>query len=125
MAKRKEFPHQAYHGLEAQVDQYLQERGVSLTPKEQQLLCYLLRNANIAVSRNNILAHVWGYSYGGHSRTIDVHIQHLRKKLHWEKYIQTVFKVGYRLDLSAMLYSSSPKHPVLCARPLPDKAKKP
>ena len=68
-----------------------------LTPKEYELLYFLAVNKDKAVSRDEILSTVWGYAYSGTTRTVDVHIQRLRKKLHWEKDIQTVFKYGYRL----------------------------
>lgn len=103
MAKCKEISPRGYHHLEVRINKYLQAQCISLTPKERQLLSYLLQHANTVVTRNVLLTHVWGYSCAGHSRTVDVHIQHLRKKLHGGNCIQTVFKAGYRLDLSALL----------------------
>lgn len=88
--------------LDAAIDEHsrtVYQRGqtVVLTPKEFELLCFLVKNADKAVSRDEILQSVWGYAYCGSTRTVDVHIQRLRKKLHWEQVIQTVFKYGYRL----------------------------
>ncbi len=71
---------------------------VELTPKEYDLLEELVVNRNIALSRDKLLENVWGYDYMGDTRTIDVHIQKLRKKLGWENRIVTVYKLGYRLE---------------------------
>lgn len=73
-------------------------RAVELTPKEYELLEVLARNRNIALSRERLLELVWGYDFEGESRTVDVHIQKLRKKLGWEQHIKTVYKLGYRLE---------------------------
>lgn len=72
---------------------------VECTPKEFELLEVLVNNRNIALSRDRLLELVWGYDYEGDTRTIDVHIQKLRKKLGWENVIKTVYKVGYRLEV--------------------------
>lgn len=71
---------------------------VALTPREYALLEVLLEERNRAVPRADLLERAWGYSYIGVSRTIDVHINHLRRKLGLEQEIQTVFRVGYRLN---------------------------
>ncbi|GAA3409424.1 response regulator transcription factor [Paenibacillus hodogayensis] len=73
---------------------------VECTPKEYELLEVLINNRNIALSRERLLELVWGYDYEGDTRTIDVHIQKLRKKLGWEHVIKTVYKLGYRLEIS-------------------------
>lgn len=71
---------------------------VDLTPREYALLETLVRNRNIALTRGQLLADAWGYDYIGESRTVDVHINRVRRKLGLEHEIQTVFKVGYRLN---------------------------
>lgn len=71
---------------------------VSLTPKEYDLLETLVINRNLALSREKLLELVWGFDYEGESRTVDMHILRLRKKLGWEECIQTVYKMGYRLN---------------------------
>lgn len=68
------------------------------SPKEFDLLEVLILNRNIALSRDKLLDLAWGYDYGGDTRTVDVHIQKLRKKLNLEDYIKTVYKIGYRLE---------------------------
>lgn len=71
---------------------------VSLKPMEFELLCVLARNKNIAISREELLRRVWGVDYVGETRTVDVHIGQLRKKLCWNEHIKTVSKMGYRLE---------------------------
>lgn len=72
---------------------------VDLTPQEFSLLDVLIRNRNIALSRDKLLELAWGFDFVGDTRTVDVHIQKLRKKLHWDSRIKTVYKIGYRLEV--------------------------
>lgn len=88
-------------GVEVNIDRRSVMRGdmeISLTPREFALLEVLIENRNIALSRDKLLELAWGYDYGGETKTVDVHIQRLRKKLEWDDYIKTVVKVGYRLE---------------------------
>ena len=71
---------------------------IDCSPKEYELLETLAVNRNIALSRERLLELVWGYDFEGDTRTVDVHIQRLRKKLGLEKQIRTVYKLGYRLE---------------------------
>ena len=73
---------------------------IELAPREFALLEVLIENRNIALSRDKLLELAWGYDYEGETKTVDVHIQRLRKKLGWERYIKTVIKVGYRLEVA-------------------------
>lgn len=72
---------------------------IELTIKEFELLRVLIDNKNLALSRDKLLELVWGYEYMGETRTVDVHIQRLRKKLNMEEIIKTVYKLGYRLEV--------------------------
>ncbi|MGG7214643.1 response regulator transcription factor [Clostridium nigeriense] len=74
-------------------------REVDLTVKEFNLLLELIRNKNIALYRNQLYEKVWQEEFMGDTRTIDLHIQRLRKKLGWENHIKTVFRIGYRLEV--------------------------
>lgn len=74
---------------------------VILTPQEWSLLEVLIRNVNIALSRDKLLNMAWGYDFDGDARTVDVHIVKLRKKLGWEEQIKTLYKLGYRLETNA------------------------
>ncbi len=78
---------------------FLKGTAVECTPKEYELLEVLVRNRNIALSREKLLDMVWGYDFDGGTRTVDVHIQRLRQKLHLENDIRTVYKLGYRLEV--------------------------
>lgn len=71
---------------------------IDCTPREYELLEVLVKNRNIALSREKLLELAWGFDYAGDTRTVDVHIQKLRKKLGWENRIVTVYKLGYRLE---------------------------
>ncbi|MBG9735377.1 response regulator transcription factor [Paenibacillus alvei] len=71
---------------------------VELTPKEYDLLVVLLKNKNIALSREQFIEKVWGYDYYGETRTVDMHIKSLRKKLDLQDHIKTIYKMGYRLE---------------------------
>ena len=72
---------------------------VDLSPQEFELLEVLIRNRNIALSRDKLLELAWGYDYSGETRTVDTHIQKLRSKLGWENHIKTLYKLGYRLEV--------------------------
>lgn len=71
---------------------------IALTMKEFDLLLLFAQNRNIALYRETIYERVWGGEYFGQSRTVDLHVQRLKKKLHWDTEISTVYKVGYRLE---------------------------
>lgn len=72
---------------------------MELTAKEFDLLTVLIRNRNVALSRCFLYESVWQEEYTGETRTLDNHIQRLRKKLGWNDKIQTVFRIGYRLKI--------------------------
>lgn len=72
---------------------------VPLTAKEYSLLMLFLQNRNIALFRETIYERVWENEYMGDSRTVDLHVQRLRKKLGWQERIAAVYKVGYRLEV--------------------------
>ena len=76
-------------------------KSVELTPKEFQLLEYMLQNKNIVLSRDQLLERVWGYDYSGETRTVDMHIKRLRQKLDssgpWQ--IRTIYGIGYKFEV--------------------------
>ena len=75
------------------------EEKVNLTPKEYDLLKYFASNANIALSREQLLSNIWGYDFYGDDRTIDTHVKTLRKNLgKYGDYIVTVRGMGYKFD---------------------------
>ena len=73
---------------------------IFLTPKEYCLLETLILNRNIVLSREKLLALVWGYDYEGESRTVDVHIRQIRAKLDLKDRLKTLYKMGYRFELT-------------------------
>jgi DNA-binding response OmpR family regulator len=74
-------------------------KEVSLKPMEYDLLLFFFRNQNVAFTRNQLLDKIWGGDYGGETRTVDVHVASLRKKLKAGARIQTIPKLGYRLEV--------------------------
>lgn len=73
---------------------------IPLTNKEYELLLLFVRNPNIALYRETIYERVWGGDFDGTSRTVDLHVQRLRKKLGLEHALRSVSKVGYRLEVT-------------------------
>lgn len=71
---------------------------VYLTPKEFEVLIFFMQHKDVAISRERLLTAVWGYEYEGETRTIDIHIQQLRKKLNLKDKLVTIPKLGYRLE---------------------------
>lgn len=87
--------------LEIDFEQHIVRRDgeeVTLKPMEFELLAVLAKNKNRAISRENLLRMVWGVEYMGETRTVDVHIGQLRKKLGLSDHIKTISKMGYRLE---------------------------
>lgn len=77
---------------------YKAGKPVDLTIKEFDLLVELVQNKNVALYRDRLYEKVWGEAFMGDTRTLDSHIQRLRRKLSWENHIKTVFRIGYRLE---------------------------
>ena len=77
----------------------IKDHRLDLTPKEYDLLFYLVENRNIALSRDQLITNVWGYDYYGDDRTLDTHIKRLRSSLEeYRSCIVTLRGVGYRFD---------------------------
>jgi len=76
---------------------------IELTPREFDLLVYLLKNKNIVLTREQIMEQVWGYDYMGEARTVDVHVKKLRRKLKGVNSvcIETVWGVGYKFEVNS------------------------
>lgn len=77
----------------------LDGKPIEMTVKEFDLLLELVRNKNVALYRDQLYERIWNEPYTGETRTLDSHIQRLRKKLGWENHIKTVFRIGYRLEV--------------------------
>lgn len=91
----------AFHNLIIDLDKHCVTREnelIDLTPKEFELLVYFVRNKDIVLHRDAIYEAVWETEYDGNTRTLELHIQRLRKKTGLEKHLKTLYKSGYRLD---------------------------
>ena len=78
---------------------YIDGARVEMSPKEYELFFYLLRNKNVALTREKLISEVWGYDFYGDARTLDTHIKLLRKSLgRYSDYIVTLRGVGYRFE---------------------------
>lgn len=89
------------HDVEVNVESRIVKKAgipIELTVKEFDLLVELLRNKNVALPREKLYEMVWKEPFIGETRTLDSHIQRLRRKLDWNDYIKTVFRIGYRLE---------------------------
>ncbi|MDE5583951.1 MAG: response regulator transcription factor [Ruminococcus sp.] len=91
-----------FEGLEVDVsgrEVYVNGEKASMTPKEYDLLFYLVKNRNIALTRNRLLEEVWGYDFFGDDRTVDTHIKMLRNSLgEYRKFIVTLRGMGYKFE---------------------------
>lgn len=79
---------------------YVDGKRIDMSPKEYELLFYMVRNRGLALSREKLITDVWGYDFYGDDRTLDTHIKLLRKSLgEYNKFIVTLRGVGYRFDV--------------------------
>jgi two-component system alkaline phosphatase synthesis response regulator PhoP len=85
---------------------YFQGNALELTPKEFELLVYLVRHKNRVLTREQLLSAVWNYDFVGDTRIVDVHISHLREKIEENTrkpiYIKTIRGLGYKLEEPAL-----------------------
>lgn len=91
----------SYGDISVNVEEHTCKCGgeeVYLTPKEFEVLVFFIQHKDVAISRDRLLAAVWGFEYEGETRTIDIHIQQLRKKLNLRDKLVTIPKLGYRLE---------------------------
>ena len=78
---------------------YVDDERLDMTPKEYELLTYLIKNENMAIKREELLSKIWGYDFFGDDRTLDTHMKLLRRKLgEYGKNIITLRGVGYRFE---------------------------
>ncbi len=83
---------------------YVDGVKINLTPKEYDLLVYLVANKNKAIKRETLLSEIWGYDFYGDDRTIDTHIKMLRNNLgEYREYIETIRGVGYKFNEKALI----------------------
>jgi len=90
-----------YEDIRVDIEKHTVTKGgksVALTPKEFDVLVFFLQNQDIALTRERLLAAVWGYEFEGESRTVDIHVQQVRRKMGLQKKLITIPKLGYRLE---------------------------
>lgn len=90
-----------YEDIKVDVDRHrVTKRGeeVSLTPREFDVLVFFLQHVDIALTRERLLSAVWDYSFEGESRTVDIHVQQVRRKLGLKGKLVTIPKLGWRLE---------------------------
>lgn len=90
-----------YEDISVDLESHIASKGgerVPLTPKEFDVLVFFLQNIDIAITRERLLSAVWGYEFEGESRTVDIHVQQVRRKLQLQKKLVTIPKLGYRLE---------------------------
>jgi two-component system, OmpR family, response regulator ResD len=99
----KEHNRYVFESLDVDIDArdvFIDKQKITLTPKEFDLLVYLIRNKNTAINREMLLEKVWNYSYFGDDRTVDTHIKMLRHNLkEYRKFIVTVRGTGYKFEV--------------------------
>ena len=90
-----------YEDLVVNLDAHTVKKGdrfLSLTPKEFDVLVFFLQNPDIALTRERLLSSIWGYEFEGESRTVDIHVQQVRRKTGLQNRLITIPKLGYRLE---------------------------
>ena len=90
-----------YEDIVVDVDRHTVTKNgaaITLTPREFELLVFFMQNIDIALTRERLLASVWGYRFEGESRTVDIHVQQLRRKMGLKGRLITIPKLGYRLE---------------------------
>lgn len=90
-----------YEEISVNLDAHTVKKGeqlVSLTPKEFDVLVFFLQNRDIAITRERLLSSIWGYEFEGESRTVDIHVQQVRRKAGLQNRLITIPKLGYRLE---------------------------
>lgn len=90
-----------YKNIEINTDERsvrIDGEDVELTLKEFELFLFLVQNKNIVLTREKLIENVWGYDYCGETRTVDNHVQRIRRKLSLKNEIKTIFGLGYKLE---------------------------
>lgn len=90
-----------YEEITVDIDKHIAWKNgssIALTPKEFDVLVLFLQNVDVALTRERLLASVWGYEFQGESRTVDTHVQQVRRKMGLRNRLVTIPKLGYRLE---------------------------
>lgn len=90
-----------YHHVTMDLEKHIATaygKVVNLTPKEFTVLAFFIQHVDLAITREKLLSYAWGYDYAGETRTVDIHIQQIRKKMQLQDLLVTIPKLGYRLE---------------------------
>lgn len=93
--------HLSYGDIRVDIEKHtVTKAGVpmTLTPKEFDVLVFFMRNPDVAITREQLLSNIWGYDFAGESRSVDIHVQQVRRKLGLQGRLITIPKLGYRLE---------------------------
>ena len=93
--------HLSYGDIRVDIEKHTVLKGgqpVTLTPKEFDVLVFFMRNPDVAITREQLLSNIWGYNFAGESRSVDIHVQQVRRKLGLRGTLITIPKLGYRLE---------------------------
>lgn len=91
----------AYDGILVDLQKHVVTKNgerVPLTPKEFDVLVFFMQNVDTAITRERLMAAIWGYEFEGESRTVDIHVQQVRRKLNLKGKLVTIPKLGYCLE---------------------------
>lgn len=91
----------AYDGILVDLQKHVVTKNgerVPLTPKEFDVLVFFMQNVDIAITRERLMVAIWGYEFEGESRTVDIHVQQVRRKLNLKGKLVTIPKLGYCLE---------------------------
>lgn len=91
----------AYDGILVDLQKHVVTKNgerVPLTPKEFDVLVFFMQNVDITITRERLMAAIWGYEFEGESRTVDIHVQQVRRKLNLKGKLVTIPKLGYCLE---------------------------
>lgn len=91
----------SYGDIHVDIEKHTVQKGgvpVTLTPKEFDVLVFFMRNMDVAITREQLLSNIWGYDFAGESRSVDIHVQQVRRKLGLQGRLITIPKLGYRLE---------------------------
>jgi len=90
-----------YYDISVDIEKHVITKAgkpIQFTPKEFDVFVFFLQHQDIAISRERLLSNIWGYEFEGESRTVDIHVQQVRRKIGLQNKLITIPKLGYRLE---------------------------
>jgi len=96
-----------YEDITVNIEKHIVKKNgkiITLTPKEFDVLVFFMQNTDIVLTRERLLSKIWGYTYQGESRTVDTHVQQVRRKMNLKGKLVSIPKLGYRLNRSQKIF---------------------